>query len=47
MQQFLKMKWSQESQDKIIQKQLQENTNSLGAGMLQSMGSQSQTILSD
>ena len=42
MQNFKKMKWSQESQDKIIQKQLQENTDSLGAGMLHSMGSQSQ-----
>ena len=43
MQQFLKLKWSQESQDKIIQKQFQENMDSLGAGMLQSMGSQSWT----
>lgn len=37
------MKWSQESQDKTIKKQFQENTDSLGAGMLQSMGLQSRT----
>ena len=43
MSQILKLKWKQESQDRIIQKQFQENTDPLGAVMLQSMGSQSRT----